>query len=173
VVALRADMDALPVTEATNLPFASKVPGKMHACGHDAHTVIALGVAEVLHQLKSEVPGTVKFIFQPAEETLAGAQAMIVDGVLDNPKMDLILGYHNWPLLDADPLQPLGDQRRGANLLERQFGVFVDLAAQGDEGRRDSIDDGIDAGLQHDDTILISWPPPAPRRSRGSWHWCH
>jgi amidohydrolase len=98
---IRADMDALPVTEATNLPFASKVPGKMHACGHDAHTVIALGVAEVLHQLKGEVPGTVKFIFQPAEETLAGAQAMIADGVLNDPKMDVILGYHNWPLLDA------------------------------------------------------------------------
>jgi amidohydrolase len=98
---IRADMDALPVTEATNLPFASKVPGKMHACGHDAHTVIALGVAEVLHQLKAEVPGTVKFIFQPAEETLAGAQAMIADGVLNDPKMDVILGYHNWPLLDA------------------------------------------------------------------------
>ncbi len=98
---IRADMDALPVTEATNLPFASKVPGKMHACGHDAHTVIALGVAEVLHQLWSEVPGTVKFIFQPAEETLVGAQAMIADGVLNDPKMDVILGYHNWPLLDA------------------------------------------------------------------------
>jgi amidohydrolase len=98
---IRADMDALPVTEATNLPFASKIPGKMHACGHDAHTVIALGVAEVLNKLKGDVPGTVKFIFQPAEETLSGAQAMIADGVLNDPKMDLILGYHNWPLLDA------------------------------------------------------------------------
>jgi amidohydrolase len=98
---IRADMDALPVTEATNLPFASKVLGKMHACGHDVHTVIALGVAEVLTNLKGELPGTVKFIFQPAEETLAGAQAMIADGVMDNPKMDVILGYHNWPQLDA------------------------------------------------------------------------
>ena len=98
---IRADMDALPVTEATNLPFASKISGKMHACGHDAHTVIALGVAEVLNTLKGELPGTVKFIFQPAEETLAGAKAMIADGVLNDPKMDVMLGYHNWPQLDA------------------------------------------------------------------------
>jgi amidohydrolase len=98
---IRADMDALPVTEATNLPFASKVPGKMHACGHDAHTVIALGVAEVLNALKGELPGTVKFIFQPAEETLMGAKAMIADGVLTNPAMDVMLGYHNWPQVDA------------------------------------------------------------------------
>lgn len=100
-IGIRADMDALPVTEATNLPYASKVSGKMHACGHDVHTAIALGVAEVLNNLKSELPGTVKFIFQPAEETLTGAQAMIADGVLADPKMDLILGYHNWPPLDA------------------------------------------------------------------------
>ena len=98
---IRADMDALPVTEATNLPFASKVPGKMHACGHDVHTVIALGVAEVLSTLKGELPGTVKFIFQPAEETLMGAKAMIADGVLTNPAMDVMLGYHNWPQVDA------------------------------------------------------------------------
>jgi hippurate hydrolase len=98
---IRADLDALPIMEATNLPFASKVPGKMHACGHDAHTVIALGVAKVLHELKSELPGTVKFIFQPAEETLAGAKAMIADGVMDNPKVDMMLGYHNWPQVDA------------------------------------------------------------------------
>ena len=98
---IRADLDALPITEATNLPFASKVAGKMHACGHDAHTVIALGVAKVLHELKSELPGTVKFIFQPAEETLAGAKAMIADGVLENPNVDMMLGYHNWPQVDA------------------------------------------------------------------------
>lgn len=98
---VRADLDALPVTEATNLPFASKTPGKMHACGHDVHTVIALGVAEVLKRLEGEWPGTVKMIFQPAEETLEGARAMIDDGVLENPKMDVILGYHNWPPVDA------------------------------------------------------------------------
>ncbi|MBI3707737.1 MAG: amidohydrolase [Proteobacteria bacterium] len=100
-VAIRADMDALPIHEETNLPFASKLSGKMHACGHDAHTVIALGVAAVLAELKDQLRGRIKLIFQPAEETLGGAPAMIADGVLDNPKPDVILGYHNWPQLPS------------------------------------------------------------------------
>ncbi|HKO47609.1 MAG TPA: M20 family metallopeptidase, partial [Polyangiaceae bacterium] len=100
-VGLRADMDALPIHEQTGLPFASKTAGKMHACGHDVHTVIALGVAATLHELRDSLKGRVKFIFQPAEETLSGAQAMIADGVLDDPKIDLILGYHNWPAVQA------------------------------------------------------------------------
>jgi amidohydrolase len=94
-------MDALPVTERTGLAFASEVPGHMHACGHDVHSVIALGVAQVLSELRSRLKGRIKVIFQPAEETLAGAQAMIEDGVLDNPAMDVILGCHNWPSLEA------------------------------------------------------------------------
>ncbi|HEX7219676.1 MAG TPA: M20 family metallopeptidase [Burkholderiales bacterium] len=100
-IGIRADMDALPIHEQTGLAFASKIGGKMHACGHDVHTVIALGVAAVLAQLKNELHGTVKFIFQPAEETLSGARAMIADGALENPKLDLILGYHNWPAVQA------------------------------------------------------------------------
>ena len=100
-IGLRADMDALPIHEQTGLAFASKAAGKMHACGHDVHTVIALGVAAVLNELKGSLRGKVKFIFQPAEETLSGARAMIADGVLDDPKMDLILGYHNWPAVQA------------------------------------------------------------------------
>lgn len=101
-VGIRADMDALPVHEETGLPYASKIAGKMHACGHDAHTVIALGVAAALSELRGELHGRIKFIFQPAEETLSGAVAMIKDGVLDDaPKMDVILGYHNWPPLKA------------------------------------------------------------------------
>ena len=98
-LAIRADMDALPVLEATGLPFASEIPGKMHACGHDGHTAILLGVATVLTRLKDALPGRVKLIFQPAEEALSGAQAMIDDGVLDDPAIDLCLGYHNWPPL--------------------------------------------------------------------------
>ena len=100
-IAIRADMDALPIHEQTGLAFASKVAGKMHACGHDVHTVIALGVAATLAELKDSLRGTVKFIFQPAEETLSGANAMIADGVLEAPKLDLILGYHNWPAVQA------------------------------------------------------------------------
>jgi len=100
-VGIRADMDALPIHEQTGLAFASKSAGKMHACGHDVHTVIALGVAAVLNELKGDLKGSIKFIFQPAEETLSGAQAMMADGVLDDPKLDLILGYHNWPAVQA------------------------------------------------------------------------
>ena len=107
VVALRADMDALPVTEQVDLPFASKVRttyngqevGVMHACGHDAHVAILLGVAEVLAGMRDEIPGTVKFIFQPAEEGApqgeeGGAELMVKEGALDNPKVDAIFGLH-------------------------------------------------------------------------------
>jgi amidohydrolase len=101
VIGVRADIDALPVTEQSGVSFASKVPGRMHACGHDVHTVVALGVAHVLSQCRQDLRGGAKVIFQPAEETLAGAAAMIADGVLEEPRMDLMLGYHNWPLLET------------------------------------------------------------------------
>jgi amidohydrolase len=107
VVALRADMDGLPVTERVNLPFASKVKstyngqevGVMHACGHDSHVAILMGVAEILTSMKSDLAGTVKFIFQPAEEgppfgEEGGAELMVKEGVLQNPKVDVIFGLH-------------------------------------------------------------------------------
>ncbi|HSA91249.1 MAG TPA: M20 family metallopeptidase [Burkholderiales bacterium] len=100
-IGIRADMDALPIHEQSGVAFASQVPGKMHACGHDVHTVIALGVAAALAELRDSLHGAVKFIFQPAEETLSGARAMIADGALEDPKLDLILGYHNWPAVPA------------------------------------------------------------------------
>jgi amidohydrolase len=103
-VGLRADMDALPIEEASGVPFASKSPGKMHACGHDVHTTIALGVAHVLAGARAALPGRVKLIFQPAEETLSGAAAMIADGVLEDPAMDAILGFHNSPRLETGVL---------------------------------------------------------------------
>jgi amidohydrolase len=102
VVALRADMDALPITEANNVPYRSKNIGVMHACGHDAHTSSLLGTAKILTSLQSEFGGTVKLIFQPAEEKLpGGASLMIKEGVLENPKPQAVLGQHVMPLIDA------------------------------------------------------------------------
>lgn len=102
IIALRADMDALPITEANDKPYTSKNPGVMHACGHDVHTSSLLGTAHILNQLKSEFGGTVKLIFQPAEEILpGGASIMIKEGVLENPKPQHIIGQHVMPLIDA------------------------------------------------------------------------
>lgn len=99
-IAVRADMDALPITEKTNLPFASTRPGVMHACGHDAHVAIALGAARILAEVRSELAGTVKFIFQPAEESPpGGAVAMLRAGVLDNPPVQAIVALHVNPHL--------------------------------------------------------------------------
>ena len=98
-IGIRADMDALPIDEKNDLPFISRVPGKMHACGHDAHTAIALGVAGVLSEMRDDLAGRVMFIFQPAEETLTGAAAMLAAGAFDEGKPDAILGFHNWPQL--------------------------------------------------------------------------
>lgn len=102
VVALRADMDALPIVEANNVVYKSKNPGVMHACGHDVHTSSLLGTAKILTELKNEFGGTVKLIFQPAEEKLpGGANMMIKEGVLENPKPDAVLGQHVMPLIET------------------------------------------------------------------------
>jgi amidohydrolase len=101
VLAIRADMDALPMQEKTGLPFASQIEGKMHACGHDIHSTTLLGVAAVLKHIAPTLAGGVKLLFQPAEETIGGMAAMIADGILDNPRIDMALGFHNHPDMPA------------------------------------------------------------------------
>ena len=116
VIALRADIDALPVTERNSLPFASKVKtifngqetGVMHACGHDSHVAILMAVAEILSKNKSDLKGTIKFLFQPAEEgppagEEGGAALMVKEGVLDNPKVDVVFGLH------IQSMRPIGE----------------------------------------------------------------
>ena len=95
LLVIRGDMDALPIEERTGLPFASENPGLMHACGHDVHTSTLLGVAAALKRLAPTMAGSVRLLFQPAEEILGGAQAMIDDGALDG--VDMALGFHNHP----------------------------------------------------------------------------
>ena len=102
VIALRADLDALPIKEANDVPYKSTVEGVMHACGHDAHTSSLLGAARILNDLKMDFEGTIKLIFQPAEErTPGGASIMIKEGVLENPRPLSIIGQHVHPPLEA------------------------------------------------------------------------
>ncbi len=134
VVALRADMDALPVKELADVPFASKARARyngrevdvMHACGHDAHTAILMGVAEVLSARRDSLPGTVKFVFQPAEDSRpdgedGGAAAMIAAGVLEQPKVDAIFGLHVGPL----PHGTIGYRPEGAMAGVSVFSISV------------------------------------------------
>lgn len=99
-IALRADMDALPISEANDVSYKSKVPGVMHACGHDVHTASLLGTAKILHSVRDQFEGTVRFLFQPGEEkNPGGASYMIRDGALNNPQPSGIIGQHVFPLL--------------------------------------------------------------------------
>jgi amidohydrolase len=106
VVAVRADMDALPIQETNDVPYKSRTPGVKHACGHDVHTTVGLGVAEVLSKMRAEISGTIKFIFQPAEEGApageeGGATLMIKEGALENPRPQAIFGLHTEPNVQA------------------------------------------------------------------------
>jgi len=108
-IAVRADMDALPIQEINAVPYRSRNEGVKHACGHDVHTTVGLGVAEVLSQIRAMLPGSVKFIFQPAEEgapagETGGAYLMLDEGVLENPPVESILGLHVMPTLDTGKL---------------------------------------------------------------------
>ncbi len=150
VVALRADIDALPVTERNDLPFASKEKvqfngqetGVMHACGHDGHMSILMAVAEILAKNKSELKGIVKFIFQPAEEGApageeGGASLMIKEGVLENPKVDVIFGLHLQALLPSGQLA-----YRSGGLMAAVDGVNIKVKGIGAHGATpwDSVD---------------------------------
>jgi amidohydrolase len=95
-VMYRADIDALPMQEANDVEYASTIPGKMHACGHDSHAAIGLGIAKLYAANRDKMAGRIKFVFQPAEELGAGAKAMIEDGVLESPRPDVALGLHVW-----------------------------------------------------------------------------
>ncbi|WP_190285355.1 M20 family metallopeptidase [Clostridium sp. JN-1] len=100
-IGIRADMDALPLKDNKKCDYSSKVDGKMHACGHDAHATILLGAAKILNRLKSELNGNVKLFFEPAEETTGGAKVMIEEGVLENPRVDKIIGLHVEPAIEV------------------------------------------------------------------------
>src|SRR5262249_34201809 len=93
-IAWRADIDALPLTETVDVPFASASAGTMHACGHDGHTAIAITLAEILAARRADLPGTAVFVFQPVEQVRGGARPMIEAGVLDDPRVDEVYGLH-------------------------------------------------------------------------------
>ena len=139
-VGLRADFDALPIQEVTGLPFASKNDGVSHSCGHDMHTAMLLGAAHVLNDLKDEFAGCVKLVFQPAEEDVlnCGAAPMIADGVLENPKVDAMIGQHVWPQY------PVGSAaiRNGAMMASSdRFHITVN----GKSSHGSAPEDGVDA----------------------------
>ncbi len=134
-LAIRADMDALPIGEETGLPFASTIEGKMHACGHDIHTATLLGVAEVLAGMAPMLAGRIALVFQPAEEILAGADAMIADGAADG--VDMAIGFHNMPD------RPVGTTAfvRGAALAAADR---FELTIRGKSGHAAHPDDSVD-----------------------------
>ncbi|MEA5420383.1 M20 family metallopeptidase [Spirulina sp. CCNP1310] len=125
VLAIRTDMDALPITERTGLPYASRQPGVMHACGHDIHTTVGLGTAMVLAQLGEKLPGTVRFFFQPAEEIAQGAGWMVRDGVMR--EVSHILGLHVFPSI---PVRSLGIRYGALTAAADDLEIFI----QGESG---------------------------------------
>src|SRR5690606_30735542 len=133
-IGLRADMDALDITEATGLPYASEKPGKMHACGHDGHTAMLLGAARYLAETRN-FDGTVYFIFQPAEENEGGARAMIEEGLFERFPMDAVYGMHNRPGLPVGQMQMRsGPSMAGFDIFEIVIDGYGTHAARPHQG---------------------------------------
>ena len=126
-VALRADIDALPIREETGLPYASQIPGRMHACGHDGHAAVLCGVARVLQENVAQLPGTVKLLFQPAEEITSGAALMVREGVLDD--VSAVFGLHGWPEL---PLGHVGV--RNGCMMASACNFYIEITGRGSHG---------------------------------------
>ena len=139
-VGLRADFDALSIQENTGLPFTSKIPGICHACGHDVHTAILLGVAEVLNNMQDEFSGSVKLIFQPSEEnaTDSGARKMIADGVLENPHVDAVFAQH------VSPSYPTGSIALNSGAMSASSDRFF-ITLRGKSSHGSSPESGVDA----------------------------
>ncbi len=160
--AFRADLDGLPVTEAAGLPFASEHPGRMHACGHDGHTALALALAEYAAARLGELPRNVLFLFQPSEETTGGALRLCEAGVLERYRVRRVFGLHLWPGLPAGAVysRPGPMMARSNEVTVTVEGRSVHLS-RAEEGR-DALTAGI-AFLQRSYAMIEALPPDQPR----------
>lgn len=136
--AIRADIDALPIDEVSKTSYKSVFKGKMHACGHDAHTAMLLGACKVLYSIKDTLQSNVKFFFQPAEETVGGAELMIKDGCMENPKIDYMFGLHVMPHIDTGYVELKYDTLNAST-------DTINITIQGKDGHGAYPHQGIDA----------------------------
>ena len=161
-VAFRADMDALPVTECTSLPYVSTHPGKMHACGHDGHTAMALALAESVPAHLAELPRNVLFLFQPAEETTGGAKGLCESGILEAHHVTRVFGLHLWPGLEAGQVftcpGPLMARANEVTVTVTGKSVHLSRASQG----LDALTAGAEY-LRRAYAMMDALPPEEPR----------